>query len=140
MPRKPKDEGLGTFEGRSVSAIKIIITKAGDGLSKAMAVEPKVLHQGDEGYLVLAYSTSKIRFDPIKDEDDLAERVQILEATGATFVDRDLVGALVEEMRGRVETHEEEVKEAKRRAKEEARGIFTFSMKDEDADENSEPF
>jgi hypothetical protein len=143
MPRAAKKEAepvlgnLGTFEGREIVGIKIAIMKAGDGLSKAMAVEPKILHQGDEGYLVLAYRTTKIRFDPLKDDDDAAERIQILEANGATFVDADLVGDVVTKMRERVEEYEEEQKEAKRRAKEEARGVFTFQAAAEDDDDQA---
>jgi hypothetical protein len=126
---------LGKFEGRDVAAIKIIITKAGDGLSKAMAVEPKVLHQGDQGYLVLSYTTSKIRFDPSKGEEESTDRVQILEATGATFADRDLVGEIIDQMAARVAEHEEK----ERIAKEQSRGVFTFDATAED-DDNQEPF
>ncbi len=118
------DDGLGEFEGRPISAIKIIITRTGDGLSKAMTVAPKILHQGESGYIVLSYQTAKIRFDPAEDEDGepVAERVQILVADGATFVDRDLVGDVVDTMRERIAEREARIK----REKDEAKGIFTF--------------
>jgi len=131
--RKPKDTGseLGEFEGRPVGAIKIIVTKAGDGLSKAMDVEPTLLHQGDVGYLVLSYVTNKIRFDPTsKDPDDEnVNRIQILEATGATFVDRDLIGDVVEVMQGRIADHAEELKIER----EEAKGITRLHNVGDDA-------
>lgn len=132
MPRAKKvDSPLGEFEGKAVEGIKIIITKTGDGLSQAMTVAPKLLHQGNTGYIVLSYVTNKIRFDPVKaDKDDPdavlgTHRIQILEATGATFVDRDLVGDIVEAMRDRI-----------RKQKEEASGIFRLEDAAEDSNDD----
>jgi len=132
MPRAKKvDSPLGEFEGKAVEGIKIIITKTGDGLSQAMTVEPKLLHQGNTGYIVLSYVTNKIRFDPTKPDKDDPEavlgthRIQILEATGATFVDRDLVGDVVEAMRDRI-----------RKQKEEASGIFRLEDAAEDSNDD----
>ncbi len=121
---------LGEFEGRPVRAIKVIITKAGDGLSKAMAVEPTILHQEDEGYLVLSYRVTKIRFDPVTDEDgnvDEVDRVQILEAQGATLIDDELGQDMIQGMQARIAEHDAEVK----RLKDEAKGIFTFPEEEE---------
>ena len=133
---KKKSSDLGEFEGKPVASIKIIITKTGDGLSKAMNVEPKVLHQGATGYIVLSYVANKIRFDPVPGEDEIIEvdRVQILEATGATFVDRDLIGDVVEVMRERIAAHEE--KQA--RLREEAKGIKRFAFGEGGEDPGSE--
>jgi hypothetical protein len=130
----PTEPDMGFFEGREVSGVKIIITKTGDGLSKAMEVDPKILHQGDIGYIVLSYVTNKIRFDsPKDDEDETTARIQILEATGATFVDRDLIGDVVEVMRDRIEAHAEEL----RIAKEEAKGVYRLHAED-DPDEDED--
>lgn len=114
--------GLGEFEGKEIDAIKVIVQKTGDGLSKAMDVEPKILHQGDTGYIVIAYRAEKIRFDPSKDAEEKTDRVQILVAEGATFVDADLVGNVVTEMRERIKVYEDE----ERKRKEEEKGIFRF--------------
>lgn len=117
---------LGDFEGRPIEGIKVIVTKAGDGLSDAMAVGPKVLHQGDEGVLVLRFKTTKIRFDPRKpgkeeEADDCGVyRVQILEAGSATFIDEDLVGDALEEQEKRLAVYRDE----QRRLADEKKGIF----------------
>src|ERR1019366_6811754 len=113
-----KTEKIGTFEGRTITHVNIIVQKTGDGLSKAMTVEPTILKQGDEGYVVMAFKTTKIRFDSVKDEPRSAVRVQILEATGATFADPDLVKKIVDEMTERIA----EKAEADKIAAEEARG------------------
>ena len=128
--KKDAEPELGTFEGRDVSAVKIIITKTGDGLSAAMAVEPTILHQGDVGYIVLSFVARKIRFDDDKDDADLTTRIQILEATGATFVDRDLIGDAVEVMQERIEAHAEQLKIER----DEAKGIFRLHAEDDDED------
>lgn len=135
-PPEPEPETLGEFEGRPVSSVKIIITKTGDGLSKAMSVAPTVLHQGDVGYIVLSYVTTKIRFDPspsVDEDEELqisADRIQILEATGATFVDRDLIGDVVETMTARVKEYEAEQK----RQRDERKGILSLPFRGDPED------
>lgn len=137
-----KEEELGTFEGHPVERVKIIVTKTGDGLSEAMEVEPHILTQGDTGFVVLAFKTSKIRFDLTKrkgeDEDEgpiTVDRIQILEATGATFVDRDLVGDVVDKMRQRIA--ELRAEEARRKAEE--RGEFSFDSLEGPEDDDKDP-
>ena len=40
--------GLPEFEGRAVVRSAVKITRAGDGLSEALKLEPTALHHGDE--------------------------------------------------------------------------------------------
>jgi hypothetical protein len=80
---------LGTFDDRDVISTSIAITRAGDGLSASLAIEPRVLHVGDN-VVVLDCIVSKIGFVPIKDSDDL-DRVQTLRAGTALIIDRDVV-------------------------------------------------
>lgn len=124
MPRAKKQaepEGLGDFEGRTVEAIKIIVTRAGDGLSEAMPIAPMILHHEQEGYIVLKFRTTKIRFDPRKDDTGV-DRVQILEASAAAFIDEDLVGATLSEMQERIRAYQA----AQKKQRDEAKGIFTL--------------
>lgn len=81
---------LGTFDDRDVASTSIAITRAGDGLSASLAIEPQVLHVGDNVVVVLDCVVSKIGFVPIKDSDDL-DRVQTLRAGTALIIDRDVV-------------------------------------------------
>ena len=100
---------LEPFEGNEVIGIKIIITKTGDGLSKAMSVSPRLLQIEDEGYIVVKFHTQKIRFDDVTDKEGETQgvyRVQIMEALGATFVDDDLVREVFEEMQDRIRKDE----------------------------------
>jgi hypothetical protein len=94
---KAKDAtGLGRFEGKDVLSATVKITKAGDGLSKALAIEPEALHSGDVVYVVLKGVVGDIAFKPIKDTNGFA-RVQTIEAGTVTMVDGDLVSAVLEE-------------------------------------------
>ena len=121
-------EGLGDFEGTPVEGVKIIVTRAGDGLSEAMPVAPLVLHSGDTGYIVLKFKATKIRFDPRKprkdelEEDMGVDRVQVLEAQAAAFIDEDLVGDTLSKMAERIAAYRAEQK----RKADEAKGIFTL--------------
>lgn len=93
---------LTPFEGREVITARVAVTNAGDGLSAAMAVEPRELHCGDRVYLVIECDVTKVRFETVKDTDSMA-RVHILRAGAATLVDRDLVAAQLAEQQRRLE-------------------------------------
>jgi hypothetical protein len=112
------DGDLGEFEGRRIASVKVVINNAGDGLSKAMDIEPQLLEYKDQVYVLLRVVTTKVRFEkhePEKGEEDLDEmdRVQILRAEGAMIVPNDAGGA-VDEMIRRVEDHEKIKREAKK--------------------------
>lgn len=87
---------LGEFEGRDVIQSSIKVTKAGDGLSKAMTLKPVVLHYGDEVTIVLRCVVGPIIHKGIKDTDVL-ERVQTLIAGTAAIVDDKLVKKMLDE-------------------------------------------
>lgn len=93
---------LHRFEGRDVIATKIAITNAGDGLSKALAIDPEELLIGDTVFVVLECTVGNISFTQVKDTDSLV-RVQKLKAGPATIVDRDLVAAQLAEQATRIE-------------------------------------
>lgn len=129
MAIEVEDGDLGEFEGRRVAAVKVVINNAGDGLSKAMDIEPHLLEYKDQVYVLLRVVASKIRFEqhkPDKGEEDLDEmdRVQILRAEGALIVPAGAGGA-VDEMIRRVEEHE-------RLKREQRRGIMRLPVQTED--------
>lgn len=96
---------LGKFDGREVIRATVAITNAGDGLSKAMAVDPAVMHHGDKIWVVLECDVAKVRFDPVDDTAKLT-RVHILRAGAATLVDEDLVREHLDEQQRRIEEAE----------------------------------
>lgn len=81
---------LGTFDDRDVLSTSVAITNAGDGLSASLNIDPRVMHIGDTGVIVLEYCVTKIGFREIKDTDVL-ERVHTLRAGTATIIDREVV-------------------------------------------------
>jgi hypothetical protein len=89
-----EDTPLGIFESRPVEAIKLIVTKTGDGLSASMQIDPIVLEIGDRtGVLILA-ETAKVRYEHHKYEKgeidrDGVDRVQVIEAQGAILLPAD---------------------------------------------------
>lgn len=101
-----KDAGrLAKFEGREVIGTQIAITNAGDGLSKAMSIEPEQLKLGETVYIVLEATVSKITMQEVKDTRSLL-RVQTLKAGTATLVDEELVSEVLEEQRVKLEEAE----------------------------------
>ena len=99
------DRDLTPFEGREVSAATVAIPNAGGGLRKALEVDPVELHQGDRVTIVLDCEVDKIRFDPVKDDDSL-ERLHVLKAVRATFIDSDVVRDALDAQQRRIEEAE----------------------------------
>lgn len=94
---------LKKFEGREVIGTRIAITNAGDGLSKALAIEPQELHLGDKVYVVLEAEVAKVTMQPVPDNPRTLFRVQVLKAGTATLVDEDSVKEALEEQRVKIE-------------------------------------
>lgn len=93
---------LHRFEGQDVIGTQIKITNAGDGLSKALAIEPRELTQRETVYVVLECEVDTISFKPMKDVAAVV-RIQSLRAGTATLVDKDLVSDHLEAQRVRIE-------------------------------------
>lgn len=124
---------LADFEGVQVLRTQVAITNAGDGLSKAMAVDPLELHLGRTVHVVLECIVQKVQHVPTN-ADDPAEgvaRVHVLKAGRASLVDGDAVRDVLDSQADRI-----------LRAKEAAAGIQRLSIEadeDEDPDPDGEP-
>ena len=129
--KKDAEPELGTFEGRDVSAVKIVITKTGDGLSAGDGGRADHPASGRRRVHRALFRRAE---DPFRRRQGRRRpdepRIQILEATGATFVDRDLIGDAVEVMQERIEAHAEQLKIER----DEAKGIFRLHAEDDDED------
>jgi len=123
MSKKKAKTVLHKQEGLDVTEIAMIITGTGDGLSKAMAIEPRQFRQGDKVYVVLETACEKIRFDRIHDKSEEngdvpdLRRVQILKAGVASIVDADLVDAMIEQQRTLNAEYDAAREEERRRAR-----------------------
>lgn len=89
-----EEQSLGEFEGRQIEAIKLIVTRAGDGLSKSMDVAPRLLEIGDKTGILILGEVAKVRHEVHKyekGEEDLEglDRVQVIEAEGAMLLPAD---------------------------------------------------
>ena len=79
---------LGLFDDNEVLSTSIKVTRAGDGLSAALAVDPELLHMGDTVHVVLECTVADVTFRPIKDTAGV-QRVHTLKAGTATMVRDD---------------------------------------------------
>lgn len=95
-------KGLPAIEGHNIIGTAVKITKAGDGLSKAIGIDNNVFHFDDVVHVVLECKMANLSFPQAKDADGRI-RVHILEAGRATFVSADLVEAVLNEQDRRLE-------------------------------------
>lgn len=97
----PRD--LGAFDGQQVLGTTIAVTNAGDGLSKAMRVDPQLLHLDQTVYVVLECTVGSIKFSPAGPDVSGVVRVHTLRAGAATLVDKDLVDQHLRDQERRIE-------------------------------------
>lgn len=97
---------LTEFEGADVTGSRIVITKAGDGLSDALKVEPVELHKGEIVHFILRGRVRKIGFPPAhveKGEPSVdCVREHVIDTLDIVLVDEAQVGRALDENRERV--------------------------------------
>ena len=102
---------LEPFEGRQVARSTVAIKGAGDGLSSALAVEPRAYHQGDEVYVILKCVVGAVSFPPLsKLDDSILVRKHDFRAESATVVDANVA-------RSHIEAQDKKIAVAKDRAR-----------------------
>lgn len=87
---------LADYEGQPVAETAIRITKAGDGLSEGLSVEPAEYHIGDEVCIVLRTTCSKVIYEEVPKGDGELRRVHTLATTKGYVVDVDDVADVLE--------------------------------------------
>lgn len=93
-----------THEGQPVLTARLVIRNTGDGLSSAMDMDPVVLHNNDEVYVVIKAHIVDHAFPNVKDTNGVA-RVHIAKATEGIILDPEMVRQIdpqLAEMRRRV--------------------------------------
>lgn len=90
---------LGEHKGRPIVGTGIIIRNTGDGLSQAMAVEPRDLDIGDEVYVLVEATCVDMHYpaeDPKYPAIGGLRRIPVLRAGTATFLDPSEATAAIE--------------------------------------------
>lgn len=103
---------LGDFEGLEVIATTIAIRNTGDGLSKAMEVDPQVLHQNDTVYVVMECKVTDVAHPTVKDAETKVTRKHVLKAGNATIVDGKLVRVALNEIADKIQKARDEATKA----------------------------
>lgn len=97
---------MSRFEGREVIGTKIAVTNAGDGLSKAMSIDPAEHKLGERVYVVMETEVTRASFEETKDFPGKLQRVERLKAGVATIVDETLVKEVLDGQRIAIEQAE----------------------------------
>lgn len=103
---------LKPFEDHDVRGAKVIITKAGDGLSDALSLDPESYDLHEQVYFILRGEVQKVRYESVTPSSSDLNRVHIVVTQEIARADADDVAALLETATDRV-----------RLAKEEAEGV-----------------
>jgi hypothetical protein len=77
------------------------VNKLGDGLSKAVDVEPFIADVGEDVYIACKVRKTKDRYDVVRNDAGVPESyvlVQVFDATGAMFTDAKLARAGIAKM------------------------------------------
>lgn len=93
---------LSAFDGKPVLRTAIKVTKAGDGLSEALAIDPREMHHGEIVHVVLECKVGRVQFDPVKGAEDHLVRTHVLVADVATIVAGELVDEVVDAQRRKI--------------------------------------
>jgi hypothetical protein len=84
------DLQLPDFEGTPVYSAAMVVRNLGDGLSKAVATDPRALHQRDKVFFVVEGEVVDVSHPLLKDTDGLT-RKHVVAAQLTTFVDESIV-------------------------------------------------
>lgn len=102
MTTSPTTSESREFEGDEVVASSVKITKAGDGLSDALEIDPLVFHRGEEVFFVLRGKVRHVAFPPKKKGDSRVVRQHIIDCEDVAIVPEEAVAQLLVDERDRV--------------------------------------
>lgn len=114
-PRKTRDNPLGLepFGGCAVTKAGIEISNASGGLHSALEVDNALASNvartdiGDMCYVLLRCDVTKVRFQPVKGDEDQLRRVSIMRCTDATLVEGEFAVDAINSQRDRIREAEE---------------------------------
>lgn len=91
---------LPAFESNAVSAARVRITRAGDGLSEALKIEPRAIQLGERVYYVLEGECVQINH---VEKDDIITRVHTIAAESIAEVDDETATKMLREAANELE-------------------------------------
>lgn len=94
---------LKKYENREVVATTIKITRAGDGLSAALEIDPAELHHDETVYIALKCNVADVQYPRLKKGSKQLVRKHILETVEAVIVNGQIVAEALEAQRIKVE-------------------------------------
>lgn len=102
-----KNQLSNQIDGEVINAA-VAVKNAGDGLSKALIVDPSLvdLEPGAKGVIALEYEVGPIHFVPVKDAPGCFTRKADLMVESGTFIDDAAVRDALERQRIAIEEHE----------------------------------
>lgn len=123
---------LPKFEGKPVTEATIRITKAGDGLSAALDLEPVALHQGDVVYYVIRGVVEQVNHRPTKAGAKSLARQHTIAVSGITTLPKDVAEPMIAEAEERIQEMLAEAEREEERKREAEKGVEPLSdeMKD----------
>lgn len=98
---------LPEFEGMTVSKCSVRITKAGDGLSEALDLEPKAMHAGDEAFYVIKVQFTSVNHKADKKSGTLV-RVHTAEVEDIVEIDAATAVQMIDEERAELRRRQRE--------------------------------
>lgn len=125
---------LPDFEGRAVRRTAVKITKAGDGLSEALKIDPELYHHADEVFFVLRGLVTQVNHVPVSPVDSDLVRVHTIVTQEITRVAPEDVDAFLRAAAERIAA----AAEAQRLAEEEAAGIARIDFAGDGDDEGDD--
>lgn len=117
---------LDTFEDKPVVGVTVALTGAGDGLSPAMAIDPRLMQQGEIVYVLTEAHCSNVQFPALDDDGRYLTRKQILVAQTMTIIDESVA-------RKHIAAQKKKNLEAELKRQEEEEGKMTLVDADDQA-------
>lgn len=94
---------LGKHDGKEIVGCAIKVTNAGDGLSKAMEVEPEIIRDGTRVFIVLEGVVDGEQYKNVKNSTNKQIRIHTVVAGTATLVDREFAEEVLDKQAAKIE-------------------------------------
>lgn len=97
---------LGKHDGKEIIGCAIAVRQAGDGLSKAMQVEPQIIKDGTRVFIVMEGTVHGIDYKDVPNNDRATMRVHVVKAGTATLVDEEFAREVLDKQAAKIEEYQ----------------------------------
>lgn len=94
---------LGKHDGKEIVGCSIAVRNAGDGLSKALQVEPRIIKDGSKVYILMEGTVHGIDYKDVPNDESKTMRVHVVKAGTATLVDKEFATELLDKQAEAIE-------------------------------------